>query len=164
MDRRGRADNSNLLQPRFRNGTQFTPDAYEGVTAQIAFHDGAALLGSFTENGTANGDADNSAIFLGVVVDSTGADITSAVLSLAAAPGTGTSQFGAARNVMGPEWEERGSLVASSRSRSCSRSEHALIAAPPVENRSAAAKKAKPVLRAAVWSNLQSNARFATTI
>jgi hypothetical protein len=68
-------------------GTQFMTDFYGSFTAQIAIYNGATLLGSFTEDGTANGDADNSAIFLGAV-DSTGADITSAVLSV-----VGTGDF-----------------------------------------------------------------------
>jgi len=62
-------------------GTQFQQNLYGDFTAQIQLYNGATLLGTFTEAGDSNGNGDNSAIFLGAI-DSTGADITSAVFSL----------------------------------------------------------------------------------
>jgi len=62
-------------------GVQIQQDIFGGFTGQIQLYNGATLLGTFTEAGVSNSNADNSAIFLGAI-DSTGANITSAVFSL----------------------------------------------------------------------------------
>ncbi len=60
-------------------GLQIDSNAYGSFTATIDAYDGATLLGSFTENGVMNGNADNSAIFIGIN-DLTGPNITSIVI------------------------------------------------------------------------------------
>lgn len=88
----------NFSSPVSGFGTQFNSDGANSpvpqpFTAQIAAFDGTTLLGTFTENGVLDNASDNSAIFLGLI-DSTGADITSAVLSLTSAPpGISTGDF-----------------------------------------------------------------------
>ena len=62
-------------------GAQFMADFYGAFVARLEAFSGAASLGFFTIPGVANGNADNSAVFLGVY-DTSGATITSAVLSL----------------------------------------------------------------------------------
>ena len=62
-------------------GTQFQAEDFGTFTAVLSLYDGNTLLDTFDENGLSNGNADNSAIFLGGI-DSSGADITSAVLSV----------------------------------------------------------------------------------
>lgn len=60
-------------------GVQIQADAYGPFTATIDAYDGAALLGSFSENGNSTSNGDNSAIFIGLN-DLSGANITSIVL------------------------------------------------------------------------------------
>lgn len=67
-------------------GTQVQDAIYGSFVAEISVYDENNLLGTFTEDGDSNGDADNSAIFLGII-DSTGADITSAVVNLVGSNG-----------------------------------------------------------------------------
>jgi PEP-CTERM motif len=73
-------------------GAQVESDDFGDFTAQIALYDGATLLGSYTEAGDGEDTDDNTAIFLGAI-DSTGANITSAVFSLTAAPGDTTDDL-----------------------------------------------------------------------
>jgi hypothetical protein len=74
-------------------GTQFQTDGFGNFTARIQIYDGATLLDGFTENGDSTSAADGSAIFLGAI-DSTGANITSAQLSLSVAnPGGRIGDF-----------------------------------------------------------------------
>jgi hypothetical protein len=73
-------------------GTQLMSNYYGAFTASITVYDTHGnLLGSFQENGTANGNYDNSAIFLGVL--STSADIGSVYFSLLNAPLGTTPDF-----------------------------------------------------------------------
>lgn len=62
-------------------GAPIQTDYYGHFTAQLQAFDGTTLLGSFTENGVSNASNNGSAIFLGVQ-DLTGADITSATISV----------------------------------------------------------------------------------
>jgi hypothetical protein len=62
-------------------GTQFQSEDFGSFTAVIQLYDGSTLLGTFTENGVSGSGGNNSAVFLGGI-DSTGANITSAVLSV----------------------------------------------------------------------------------
>src|SRR6516225_4272406 len=58
-------------------GAQIASNFYGSFTAQIQAFDGAALLGTFSENGVETTSADGSAIFLRV--QDTTADITSVI-------------------------------------------------------------------------------------
>jgi len=61
-------------------GLQIMSDYYGAFTAEIDAYNGATLLGTFTEAGVSNGNADNSAIFIGIN-DLSGPNITSIVIS-----------------------------------------------------------------------------------
>lgn len=67
-------------------GTQIQDDYNGAFTAQIAAYDGTSLLGSFTVSGA------NSAPFLGLI-DNSGADITSVIISLTAVTHGTTGAF-----------------------------------------------------------------------
>ena len=67
-------------------GTQLQAQIGGPFTARIQIYDGSTLLGTFSETGISNQNADNSAIFLGAI-DSTAPDITSTVFSLTSSVG-----------------------------------------------------------------------------
>jgi len=71
----------NLSQGVAGIGAQIGADYYGNFVARLSVYNGATLLGTATASGSENGNADNSAVFLGVM-DLDGANITKAVLSL----------------------------------------------------------------------------------
>ena len=72
-------------------GAQIQADYYGSYTAEITAYDSLGnILGQYTENGVANGNGDNSAIFLGI--QSSSAKITAIEFSLTADVGS-TSDF-----------------------------------------------------------------------
>jgi PEP-CTERM motif len=73
-------------------GAQIQADYYGSFTAQITAYDASNnVLGVFTENGTANGNADGSAIFIGVI--SSTANISSIQFALTNDVGGGNGDF-----------------------------------------------------------------------
>jgi hypothetical protein len=57
-----------FAHPVFGAGAQIQADFFGDFTAEIIASNGG-VLGSFTENGTSNGNGDNSAIFIGALSD-----------------------------------------------------------------------------------------------
>jgi hypothetical protein len=71
-------------------GAHFQQNTFGAFTAKLSFFNGATLLGSVTENGVSNSNADGSAIFIGGL-DLTGANITRVTFSETA--GTNLNDF-----------------------------------------------------------------------
>jgi hypothetical protein len=71
-------------------GAQIQADSQSPFTAKIVGSDGG-VLGSFSENGVSNGNADNSAVFIGIL--SSKADITEIVFSLTVVANNNVNDF-----------------------------------------------------------------------
>jgi PEP-CTERM motif len=101
-----------FASPIFGAGANIQMDNPATFTAQIEAFNGATSLGTFTEDGVSNGNADGSAIFIGLLDDTQ--EITSITFTLTASSGSNDFAINALQlNGTPAETPEPGTIVLS---------------------------------------------------